>query len=449
MMKPRHVAIAVVIAAIWGVNFVVIDVGLDDLPPLFFAALRFAAAAFPAVLFVRRPAISWGRLALIGLPLGAGQFGLLFIAMRMGFMPAGLSSLVVQAQALFTALFAGLMLHERPDGAADGRHGSGVRRDRADRRHARPGQPILAFVLCVAGAAMWGLGNIGLRTARVPDAFSFMVWVSVVPPLPLLALSVALEGPRADLHALAHVSAAGVGALLYIAYLSTLVGYGCWGALMHRYDAGQVAMYALLVPPFGMSAAAVFLGEPITFVDVLAAVLIVGGVGLGSVRAVRAVVRPESLRETAAWNEGNPCPDSHAVRGRTARSTSPSLERLAHHVLGEGAAGLVALGTTGEAPMLTTAERRTVIGVCRRVSDAHGTPLTVGAGTIGTDESVRQANECAEARRPAARARPLLPAPSDEGVSSTSRRSAPRPACRWSSTTSRTAAGRRCAPRPC
>ncbi len=281
-MRPRHVALAVLIAAIWGINFVVIDVGLDDLPPLLFASLRFAAAAFPAVLFVRRPAISWGRLALIGLPLGAGQFGLLFIAMRMG-MPAGLASLVVQAQALFTALFAGLMLRERP----------GVRRMTGMAvafagivliaATLGQGSPVLAFALCVAGAAMWGLGNVGLRTARVPDAFSFMVWVSLVPPLPLLALSLGFEGPRADLRALAHISASGVGALLYIAYLATLVGYGGWGALMHRYDAGQVAMYSLLVPPFGMSAAAVFLGERITTADLVAGVLIVGGVAYGSI----------------------------------------------------------------------------------------------------------------------------------------------------------------------
>src|SRR5690349_5845365 len=112
-MRPRHVAIAVLIAAIWGVNFVVIDVGLASLPPLLFAGLRFVAAAVPAVLFVRRPAIPWHWFVIVGLPLGVGQFGLLFIGMHMG-MPAGLSSLVLQTQALFAALLAAVMLRERP-----------------------------------------------------------------------------------------------------------------------------------------------------------------------------------------------------------------------------------------------------------------------------------------------------------------------------------------------
>jgi O-acetylserine/cysteine efflux transporter len=296
-MRFRHIAVAVMIAAIWGVNFVVIDVGLASLPPLLFAGLRFVAAAFPAVLFVRRPAIPWRWFPLIGLPLGVGQFGLLFIGMHMG-MPAGLSSLVLQTQALFTALLAAVMLRERPRrtqaaGMAVAFAGIGLIGLSAGR-----GGTLFAFALCLAAAGMWGLANIGLRTAGPPDAFAFMVWVSLVPPLPLLGLSLIFEGPRADAHALAHVSLGGLGALGYIAYISTLVGFGCWGWLMRRYDAGQVAMYSLLVPPFGMSSAALFLGERITVVDAVAALLIVGGVALGSVRRRRAAV-PDGVPQPA------------------------------------------------------------------------------------------------------------------------------------------------------
>jgi O-acetylserine/cysteine efflux transporter len=286
-MKPRHIAVAVVIAAIWGVNFVVIDVGLGSLPPLLFAGLRFVVAAVPAVLFVRRPPIAWRWFPLIGLPLGAGQFGLLFIGMHLG-MPAGLSSLVLQTQALFTALFAAAMLHERPKRTQFAGMAVAFAGILLIGLSLGQGSPLLAFGLCIGAAAMWGLANIGMRTARPPDAFAFMVWVSLVPPLPLLALSMIFEGPRADLHALAHISLGGLGALGYIAYVSTLAGFGAWGWLLRRYDAGQVALYSLLVPPFGMSSAAIFLGERITVTDALAALLIVGGVALGSLRRRRA-----------------------------------------------------------------------------------------------------------------------------------------------------------------
>jgi O-acetylserine/cysteine efflux transporter len=286
-MRPRHVAIAVLIAAIWGVNFVVIDIGLDSLPPLLFAGLRFIAAAFPAVLFVRRPRIPWRWFLLIGLPLGVGQFGLLFIGMHIG-MPAGLSSLVLQTQALFTAMFAAVMLRERPrrtqlSGMVVAFAGIAL-----IGLSLGQGSPLLAFALCIAAAGMWGLANIGLRTAGPPDAFAFMVWVSLVPPLPLVILSMIFEGPRADVRALTHISAGGLGALFYIAYISTLIGFGAWGWLLRRYAAGQVAMYSLLVPPFGMSSAALFLGERITVTDAVAALLIVGGVALGSIRRRRA-----------------------------------------------------------------------------------------------------------------------------------------------------------------
>jgi O-acetylserine/cysteine efflux transporter len=213
-------------------------------------------------------------------------------------MPAGLSSLVLQTQALFTALLAAVMLRERPRrtqaaGMAVAFAGIGLIGLSAGR-----GGTLFAFALCLAAAGMWGLANIGLRTAGPPDAFAFMVWVSLVPPLPLLGLSLIFEGPRADAHALAHVSLGGLGALGYIAYISTLVGFGCWGWLMRRYDAGQVAMYSLLVPPFGMSSAALFLGERITVVDAVAALLVVGGVALGSVRRRRAAV-PDGVPQPA------------------------------------------------------------------------------------------------------------------------------------------------------
>ncbi|MCO5987190.1 EamA family transporter [Actinoallomurus spadix] len=301
-MRPRDIAIAVLIAAIWGLNFVIIHVGLGALPPLLFAALRFVAAAFPAVLFVRRPVIPWRRMALVGLPLGVGQFGLLFIAMHLG-MPAGLSSLVLQTQALFTAAFAVPMLGERMRRAQAAGMLVAFTGIAVIAASLGQGGPMSAFVLCLGAAGMWGLANIGMRKAQPPDMFGFMVWVSLVPPLPLLALSLIFEGPRADLHALAHLSAGGLGALAYIAYLSTLVGFGLWGWLLRRYDAGQVAIYSLLVPLFGVSSAALLLGERVTVPDVVAGVLIVGGVALGALRRRTVPVLPRSDAPAAALAE--------------------------------------------------------------------------------------------------------------------------------------------------
>jgi O-acetylserine/cysteine efflux transporter len=313
-VTPRHVLLATVVAAIWGFNFVIIEIGLNSFPPLLFVALRFLVAAFPAVLFVRRPRVPWRWLLAIGLPMGVGQFGLLFIGMRMG-MPAGLTSVVLQTQVLFTILFAGVLLRERLSRT----QGIGVLLAFAGivligvaltNDHGGQISPVGAFLLCLGGAASWGLANVGIRrvnqiatmsASEPPDAFAFMVWLSLVPPVPLFALSLIFEGPRADWHALTHLSATGLGTLAYTAYLATLVGFGIWGWLMRRYDAGVVAMYSLLAPPFGLASAALVLAERITTLHLLAAVLVVGGLALGNLRrrgrtAVAASPEPQPVR---------------------------------------------------------------------------------------------------------------------------------------------------------
>src|SRR3546814_6364263 len=84
---------ALVVVTVWGLNFVVIKVGLSEVPPLLLGALRFIFVAFPAVFFIRRPLLPWRTIVLYGLTISLGQFVFLFTAMYVG-MPAGLASLV-------------------------------------------------------------------------------------------------------------------------------------------------------------------------------------------------------------------------------------------------------------------------------------------------------------------------------------------------------------------
>ncbi|WP_455569690.1 EamA family transporter [Streptomyces rubiginosohelvolus] len=280
-MRPRHIALAVLVAALWGVNFVVIELGLDHFPPLLFSALRFLAAAVPAIFLLGRPSVAWKWVVGVGLVLGVGKFGLLFIGMDQG-MPAGLSSLVLQIQAVFTALFAVLALSERPGrirvaGMAVALAGIAVAA--VDEG---AGGPVLAFVLVVGAAACWGVSNVFTRRAAPQDALTFMVWVSAVPVLPLLVLSLLFEGPDRDAEALAALDWSGVGIILFVAWVSTVFGFGAWGFLLRQYPASSVAPFTLLVPVFGMSSAALVLGEDVTPLRWCAAALLVGGVALTS-----------------------------------------------------------------------------------------------------------------------------------------------------------------------
>ncbi|SNT02821.1 EamA family transporter [Actinacidiphila glaucinigra] len=287
-MRPAHLALAVLVAAVWGVNFVVIEVGLGHFPPLLFCALRFLVAAVPAVFFVRRPGVAARWILAAGLVLGVAKFGLLFIGMDQG-MPAGLSSLVLQVQAVFTALLAVALLGERPGrlrtaGMGVAFAGIGV----AAYGEGASG-PIGAFVLVVAAAAFWGLSNVLTRRAAPPDALSWMVWVSLVPPLPLLALSLVVEGPAADVAALRGLDWSGAGAIVYVAWITTVFGFGAWGFLLRTYNASTVAPFSLLVPVFGMTSAALLLDEGVGPLRWTAAVLLVGGVGLTSLGSLGSI----------------------------------------------------------------------------------------------------------------------------------------------------------------
>jgi O-acetylserine/cysteine efflux transporter len=273
-MPRRHVLLALLVAVVWGINFVIIDVGLESFPPLLFVAMRFALIAFPAVLFFRRPAIHWGWILAVGTFMSTGQFALLFVGMDLG-MPAGLASLVLQLQVLFTIGLAAATLKERPTrnqtvGACVAFLGMAViATGRAE------AVPLGALLLCVAAAGSWAIGNVCTRMAQAPDARALLVWSSLVPPLPLLALSLATE----DVGSVTF-DASGVLALLYVVVLATAFGFGVWTWLLRQHAAATVVPFALAVPPFGIGAAWIALGEVPNSAELVGAGLVLAGLAL-------------------------------------------------------------------------------------------------------------------------------------------------------------------------
>ncbi|GAA1523519.1 EamA family transporter [Dactylosporangium maewongense] len=293
-MKHRDVALAILVSAIWGVNFVVIHVGLDSMSPLLFCALRFGAAALPAVLLVGRPKVPWRWVVATGVALGVVKFSLLFAGMAAG-LPSGLSALVLQSQVVFTLIFAMVLLGDRPGRrrfAGVALSGAGIVLIASQLGLDRP---VGAFLLVVAAGAAWGLANIAMRKAQAADMLNFMVWVSAVATPPLVVLTLSVDGPSAVWHSLRGLDLTAFGAIAYIAYLSTLFGFGVWGRLIARYDAATVAPFAALAPVFALLSSALLLGERLHWYDAAGGAAILGGVLLGAVR-----VRREPPPEPAA-----------------------------------------------------------------------------------------------------------------------------------------------------
>lgn len=275
-VTPVHVLLLVLVAALWGLNFVVIRLGLDNFPPLLFSALRFFFAAVPLVFFLPKPDVPWRIIIGIGVMLGVVKFSFLFIGMDVG-VPPGLASLLLQSQAFFTVLLAFLVFGAKPRplqmaGMAVAFSGIALIALTIDGSFT-----VTGLALVIAAAIAWAFSNMLMKTAGSASMLNLMVWVSLVPPIPLLIISVMVEGFDTGLAALADVTLSGAGAVLFIAYVATIFGFAVWGAMIGRYGVSTVAPFSLLVPVFGMSSSALLLGEAFGPLRILAAALIVVG----------------------------------------------------------------------------------------------------------------------------------------------------------------------------
>lgn len=264
-MKLTHISLAVAAMAAWGFNFVAISVGLQDMPPFLFAALRFVLTVFPFIFFVRKPDVSWQLIFGVGLFMLTLQFTFLYKGMAMG-VGGGITSAVAQVQVFFTMIMGAIILRERPGGlvlsglavAVLGIVLIGLTMVGAG---AGDQSSIGGLMMVVLAGFFWSIGNILLKKCGKIDMLSMVIYASLVPPIPLFALSYFVEGPAAISLAFASISWATVAAFTYIVLISTLFSYTVWGFLLKNYQSGQVVPFALLVPIFGVFSGWMFLGE--------------------------------------------------------------------------------------------------------------------------------------------------------------------------------------------
>ena len=278
-MSPRDLLLASVVILAWGVNFVVIKVGLHGVPPMLLGALRFSLAAVPAIFFVKRPNVPLRWLLAYGLTISLGQFAFLFYAMYVG-MPAGLASLVLQAQAFFTLIFAAMFLHERIRAAnlaglviaACGLALIGMQGGHA--------MTFAGFMFTLAAAAMWALGNVVTKRMGRVDLVSLVVWGKPDSAVAVLRAVADFRRAGEDRGEPRVHSVLSMFAIAYLAFVATLVGYSLWGKLLARYPASQVAPFSLLVPIIGLASAAVLLGEALTPTQIAGAALVMAGLAV-------------------------------------------------------------------------------------------------------------------------------------------------------------------------
>lgn len=275
-MPIHHLLLLLLVVTIWGINFLFVKVGVQEIAPLLMCALRFFLASVPAIFFIRPPKIPFKIITAYGFVMFGMQFSLVFISMKVG-MTAGMASLLMQVQVFFTLFFAIIFLKEQPNpsqiiGALVSFLGIALVALHFDNQVSLAG-----FLLVLAASASWGVGNLITKKIKSPNFFALVVWSSFITCFPMLALSLIFEGPSAISYSYDHLTWKGIGSLLYIVYISTIVGYGLWNWLVNSYPIGMVVPFTLLIPVVGLLASVLFLGEPFQLWKLSSGLLVISG----------------------------------------------------------------------------------------------------------------------------------------------------------------------------
>ncbi len=275
-MLLRHQLLALLVAFIWGTNFVFIEVGLQELPPFWFATLRFTLVVLPLVFFLPKPKVNLWRMAAYGFFIGFGQTGLLFWVMQAQLSP-GLASLLIQMQAIITILLA-LVIYKEPvlplQRAALMISAIGI----GLIGYFRDGDATLVgIVVILIAATCWAASNVVVKGIGKLDVVGFSVWSSIFAIPPLLLMSLWFEGLQTIIYSTWDASWQSVAVVVWQALGNILLGYGIWNMLLHRYPAAAVTPWALMVPVFGMWASSGLLGEAMPWWKLVAAALIISG----------------------------------------------------------------------------------------------------------------------------------------------------------------------------
>ena len=279
-LSPRHLLMALIVVFLWGMNFVVIKIGLRGIPPLLMGTLRFMLVAFPAILFLPRPKVPLKLLIAYAMTISLGQFAFLFSAMAIG-MPAGLASLVLQAQAFFTVGLSALVFGDklRPSNLLGMLIASSglVLLGSASIASSASQVTLAGFALTICAAISWASGNVISKKIGPTAVLSLVSWSALVPVIPFFLLSLWFEGSEQISHSLKNMSLPSALTIVYLAFAATLIGYTLWGRLLASLPTHMVAPLTLMVPVIGLTAAWVLLGEALSALQITGALIVMGG----------------------------------------------------------------------------------------------------------------------------------------------------------------------------
>ncbi|UYY87870.1 EamA family transporter [Alcaligenes sp. SMD-FA] len=293
-MQKKHLILAILVTLVWGVNFPITKLGLLSMEPFLLTGIRFTLAALPLVFLIPKPNIPFRYVVIYGFIFGLGMWGIINYGIEVGVHP-GVASLLIQLSAFFTMGWGALLFKERLRatqllGAVIAFVGLvGILLSQGG------GDATFGLVLVVLSAVSWSIGNVIIKLSGVKEIFSFMVWASLFPPIPLFIVSYWLHGAEPFTTLPEAINLMSVMSILFQVYLATHFSYWGWNSLLKLYPVSTVAPLSLLIPVFGLGSSMLILGEQVSFVEALSISAIIAGLAFG---LYKGPVRPVSYSAT-------------------------------------------------------------------------------------------------------------------------------------------------------
>ncbi len=296
-MPFTHLLLAVLVAVVWGINFIFLKLGLDEISPLFLCALRFIFASLPAIFFIKPPKAPVRKIILYGLIMFDLQFSCLFLGLYFGMTP-GMASVIAQVQVFFSLFFAAFFLKLQPSfkqvlGALVSFLGIGL-----IGLHCDQNITALGFIFILGAAAAWGTGNLITKQLNDVNMISLVIWGSFVASIPMLLIALIVEGPSRIMDSYQHLSWKGISSVFYTVYISTWVGYGVWNWLLSRHNIATVVPFSLMIPIIAILSSVLILGESLEPWKLMAGFLVILGlyINIGRLPFINIKIKQEACQ---------------------------------------------------------------------------------------------------------------------------------------------------------
>ncbi len=278
-MQIRDLLLIIGVMSIWGFNFSMIKLGVSEMDPLLIAAARFFCATFPIIFFIRKPDVQWRYLIAYGCVFGTGIWGMASCAITFG-LSSGMASVLLQTDVLTTFLV-GVLLYKEvislriATGIAVSMIGLVI-----SIIYTNGNVTLLGVAFIMISAICWPLAGVIVRKSGTSSAFAFNIWGTLFAPLPLVLLSVGVNGWEILTTTYEQWNSNAWASVLFQAYPTTLFGYWVWNKMVLKYPMSQLAPLTLLVTVFALISGYLIYDEQLSSAQWVSCATFLLGIGL-------------------------------------------------------------------------------------------------------------------------------------------------------------------------